>query len=62
VTNKYKFEDIRAAYNSEQFDRQVFWLLRKYPEIESKEKNEKEYKINEEKLNVMFLSQIVGYR
>ena len=59
VSNKYKFEDVIAAYTEEQLDRQVFWLLKKFPEIEGQGKQSI---LDDDKLKAFFTGQNVSYR
>jgi hypothetical protein len=58
ATEKYSFADVIHAYTEEQLDRQVFWLLRKFPELESVK--DKVVLDNDKKI-IHFRSQVIGY-
>ena len=54
----YKFEDVIKFVNEEQLDRQVFWILKKIPELED---DSGTIAVDENRVRVTFNSQIMGY-
>ena len=58
-SDKYKFEDIVTPYFEEQLDRQVFWILRKIPELED---DTNTFALDKNRVEVSFATLIVGYR
>jgi ubiquitin-protein ligase/Ran GTPase-activating protein (RanGAP) involved in mRNA processing and transport len=57
-SEKYKFEDVVNYLNEEQLDRQVFWILKKIPELED---DSGTIAVDENRVRVTFSSQIMGY-
>lgn len=57
-SEKYKFEDVIKYVNEEQLDRQVFWILKKIPELED---DSGTIAVDENRVRVTFNSQIMGY-
>jgi ubiquitin-protein ligase len=57
-SEKYQFKDIINAYNEEQLDRQVFWILKKIPELED---DTGTFSVDENRVRVTFMSQVIGY-
>jgi ubiquitin-protein ligase/Ran GTPase-activating protein (RanGAP) involved in mRNA processing and transport len=57
-SEKYKFENVVASLNEEQLDRQVFWILKKIPELED---DSGTITVDENRVRVTFSSQIMGY-
>jgi hypothetical protein len=59
-SEKYSFADIAPAYFEEQLDRQVFWILLKIPELDDS-KNYGNVVLDDNRVEITFMSQIVGY-
>ena len=56
-TDKYTFAQVIGPYSLEQIDRQIFWLLKKIPELQNTEIKE----LDSSKVEVLFKSQAVSY-
>ena len=59
VSKKYQWKDVIGEYLGEQMDRQVFWILKDIPELESL-KDDAE--LDEDKSTVSFQTGIIGFR
>lgn len=57
-SEKYQFKDVVQSLNDEQLDRQVFWILKKIPELED---DSGTIAVDENRVRVTFNSQIMGY-
>lgn len=57
-SEKYQFKDVVMTLNDEQLDRQVFWILKKIPELED---DSGTIAVDENRVRVTFNSQIMGY-
>ena len=61
LTEKFSWEDLREAFLGEQFDRQIFWILKQIPELEEMaEKGKLEF--DEEKIEAAYKSSVTGFR
>eukprot|EP00831_Metopus_contortus_P031985 TRINITY_DN25959_c0_g1_i1.p1 TRINITY_DN25959_c0_g1~~TRINITY_DN25959_c0_g1_i1.p1 ORF type:complete len:1431 (-),score=259.64 TRINITY_DN25959_c0_g1_i1:38-4204(-) len=58
VSKKYKWSDLMLPYLEEQMDRQVFWIVKDIPEMETM-KDDSE--IDDERINVSFQATMVGF-
>lgn len=57
-SEKYSFKDVVEHLHEEQLDRQVFWILKKIPELED---DTGVISVDENRVRVTFSSQIMGY-
>lgn len=58
VSKKYKWSDIIGPYLEEQMDRQVLWMLKLIPELETMKDDTK---LDNDRINASFKSTLVGY-
>lgn len=58
VSKKYKWSDIIGPYLEEQMDRQVFWMIKDIPELESMEKDTE---FDDDRVNASFKATTVGF-
>lgn len=61
LTDKYHWEDIKDAFLEEQMDRQIFWILKQFPEME-KDEEKKKLEFTQEKIEASFKATEVGFR
>lgn len=61
LTEKFKWADLADAFLEEQFDRQIFWILKQFPEMEKDEEKGK-LDFTQEKIEASFKATEVGFR